>query len=103
MERLCFTFRVRDGQEAEYDRRHDELWPEMADSLRTAGLRNYSLFRRGTEVVGYVECHPDVATALAAIGASDVNARWAEWFTAVIEIGDPGGPEHRIPEVWHLD
>lgn len=103
MERLCFSFRVREGQEREYDRRHDQLWPEMAEALRAAGLRNYSLFRRGLEVVGYVECHPDVATALAAIGADEVNERWAEWFTEVIVIGDPSGTEHRIPEVWHLE
>lgn len=103
MERLCFNFRVREGQEREYDRRHDQLWPEMAEALRAAGLRNYSLFRRGLEVVGYVECHPDVATSLSAIGADEVNQRWADWFTEVIVIGDPGGTEHRIPEVWHLD
>jgi L-rhamnose mutarotase len=29
MERACFVMRLRPGQEKEYERRHDEIWPEM--------------------------------------------------------------------------
>jgi L-rhamnose mutarotase len=32
------------GCEAEYRRRHDELWPELADHLGNAGITNYSIF-----------------------------------------------------------
>ncbi len=32
------------GQAEEYRRRHDELWPELADLLRSTGIRNYSIF-----------------------------------------------------------
>ena len=32
------------GQAEEYRRRHDELWPELADLLKTTGISNYSIF-----------------------------------------------------------
>ena len=76
---------------------------KVAD-IQAAGFTNYSLFRRGTQVVGYVECEPDVATAFAALGSSDANARWAAWFEDVIvELVDEQGELFTLAEVWHLD
>lgn len=53
------------SEELEYDECHDELWPEMAQALTNCGWINYSLFREGTLAIGYVECIPNAATALA--------------------------------------
>ena len=104
MERLFFSFEIRPGTEVEYKRRHDEIWPELVAAIKAAGLANYSLFRRGTEVFGYVECHPDVATAFAKLGPTEVSRRWAEWFEEIIvSLTDEHGDLYRIEEVWHLD
>lgn len=104
MERLCFTFTIRPGTEDEYKRRHDEIWPELVDAIVLSGFRNYSLFRRGLQITAYAECHPDVATAFERLGAHEVNARWSEWFTDIIEeLTDADGNVFRADEVWHLD
>lgn len=104
MERACFTFEIYGGKEEEYKRRHDEIWPDMVAAISDAGLRNYTLFRRGTTVIGYVECHPDVDTAFARIANSEVNARWAEWFDDVIaSLADENGRLRFHEEVWHQD
>jgi L-rhamnose mutarotase len=104
VERLCFTFEIRPGTEAEYKKRHDEIWPELVDAIKDAGCANYSLFRRGTTVTAYVECHPDVATVFAKLGPTDVNARWSKWFEDVIvSLTDEDGNLYRAEEVWHLD
>ena len=50
MERALFYLRLFPGTEAEYDRRHEAIWPELADEIRESGLRNMSGFRRGTDV-----------------------------------------------------
>jgi L-rhamnose mutarotase len=104
MERLCFTFEIYPGQEAEYKRRHDEIWPELVEAIQDAGFKNYSLFRRNLTIVGYVECHPDVATAFAKLGPHEANARWSEWFEDVIvSLTDENGELIKLDEVWHLD
>lgn len=98
-----FTMRIRAGQEAEYERRHAAVWPELMADLRAAGWQNYSLFRRDRQVCAYVECHPDVSSALAAMTGSAANARWATWFDEVLEeLVGPDGELIRMPEVWHL-
>lgn len=104
MERVCFTFEIQPGTEAEYKRRHDEIWPELVQVIKDAGQSNYSLFRRGTTVIGYVECEPDAATAFARVGASDANARWSRWFEEIIvSRREQDGGFERLDEVWHLD
>jgi L-rhamnose mutarotase len=103
VERLCFTFEIRPGTEDEYKRRHDEIWPELVEAIKDAGIANYTLFRRGTTVVGYAECEPDVATSFGKVGQTEVNRRWAEWFEDVIvTLVDENGELFRLDEVWHL-
>ncbi len=104
MERICFTFALKPGTEEEYKRRHDEIWPELVEEIQAAGIRNYSLFRRGLQITAYAECHPDAATSFGKVGASEANVRWAKWFDDVIErLTDEQGNLFRADEVWHLD
>lgn len=104
MERICFSFEIKPGTEDEYKRRHDEIWPELVEAIEQAGIRNYTLFRRGLQITAYAECHPDAATAFGKIAATDANARWATWFEEVIvKLTDEQGNLFRSDEVWHLD
>ena len=104
MERICFTFDIYAGKEAEYKKRHDEIWPELVTALQECGFRNYSIFRRVLTVVGYLEAHPDSATVFAKLSAYEVNAKWAEWFKDVIvNLADSQGNLMKLDEVWHLE
>ena len=104
MQRICFLMEIQPGREAEYERRHTEVWPELEETLRTAGVRNYSLFRCGTQVIAYAECHPDADTAFGAVGETEVNRRWADWFGDVLaQHTDVDGRLIEAAEVWHLD
>lgn len=103
MERNCFVMTIRPGTEGEYQRRHEEIWPEMVDALREGGIKNYTLFRRGLEVVGYAECDPDARTAWAKVAVSEANGRWQKWFSDVIVGHSDGESEESYAEVWHLD
>lgn len=42
-EKIAFAMQLKPGAEAEYTRRHDAIWPELADLLRAAGIRDYSI------------------------------------------------------------
>jgi L-rhamnose mutarotase len=43
MEKYAFRMHLNPGQEAEYRRRHDEIWPELEALLREAGVSDYSI------------------------------------------------------------
>ena len=104
MERLCYTFDIAAGLEAEYERRHAEVWPELVTALREAGFSNYSLFRRGTEVIAYTECEPTVQAALAKLEGMEVNARWSAYIRSLMTRSvDVEGRFFTVDEIWHLD
>lgn len=44
MEEVAFTMKLKPGVEAEYQRRHDEIWPELTNALVEAGIRDYSIY-----------------------------------------------------------
>jgi L-rhamnose mutarotase len=106
MERVCFLSRIRPDRLAEYRERHDAVWPEMLDALRQAGWTNYSIFLApNCLLVGYLETD-DYPAALAAMAATDINARWqAQMSPFFAETGGrrPDEAFTRLPEIFHLD
>jgi len=44
MIRRSFKMQLHRGFEQEYKKRHDNLWPELKDLLKKAGIREYSIF-----------------------------------------------------------
>lgn len=103
MERLLFTFWLRPGAEAAYERAHEDVWPELTDALRDAGWSNYTLFRRGLQVFAYAECEPTAAEAMAKIAATEVDQRWSREIRALMsECVDEHGRLLTADELWHL-
>lgn len=43
-ERYAFRMKLNPGMEAEYRRRHDEIWPQLVDLLHDAGMSDYSIW-----------------------------------------------------------
>jgi L-rhamnose mutarotase len=43
-ERHAFKMRLNPGMEAEYRRRHDEIWPELVDLLHESGVSDYAIY-----------------------------------------------------------
>ena len=44
MKKLAFKMYLNEGQKEEYKKRHDEIWPELKQLLREAGISEYSIF-----------------------------------------------------------
>ncbi|MCB8837190.1 L-rhamnose mutarotase [Aurantimonas sp. VKM B-3413] len=44
VERIAFRMRLLPGYADEYRRRHDEIWPELVELLRHAGVRDYAIY-----------------------------------------------------------
>ena len=85
MEKVLWRGRLVPGKEQEYRKIHDEIWPEMTENLNNQGIRNYSIFSRDREVIGYYEC-PSIAHMKEVKAKSEVAARWAKAMEGIIEI-----------------
>ena len=97
--------RIKPGCKAEYQRRHAEIWPEMVEVLKAAGVCNYSIFYCNDELFGYYECEKGVAYAEKVQAESPVVDRWNEYMKDILELEmDPEtGAQPKLEEVFRLD
>ena len=72
MEHVAWKGHIKPGYKQEYIRRHNEIWPEMVDALKAAGVCNYTIFDCGDELFGYYECVHGAAFAQKAQDESPV-------------------------------
>ncbi len=43
-DRIAFRMNLHPGQAAEYERRHDEIFPDLVAALKDAGISDYSIW-----------------------------------------------------------
>ncbi len=43
-ERIAYRMNLNPGQAAEYKKRHDEIWPELVQALKGAGVSDYTIW-----------------------------------------------------------
>lgn len=76
MEKYAFKMRLNPGCEAEYRRRHDEIWPELLTLLKEAGVSDYSIHLDGeTNILFGVLWRTDTHT-MNALPETEVMRRW---------------------------
>ena len=51
MPRYAFKLRIKADAIEEYDREHTRVWPELLAKLKAVGISDYSVFRRGQDLL----------------------------------------------------
>jgi L-rhamnose mutarotase len=105
MEKYAWTGRIAPGMKAEYVKRHDEIWPEMVDLLKKAGIKNYTIWNVGDTLFGYYECEKGIKFAADTQSGSEVVARWDEYMKDILIMDkDPEtGAQPLLEKVFELD
>lgn len=106
MIRTAFVIQTKPGMAAEYERRHNPIWPELQQALKAHGVSNYSIFLREqtNELFGYLEIE-DEAT-FQKIAETEVCRRWWRHMTEVLvceSVESAKANEETLREVFHLD
>ena len=76
MEKVTWRAVIKEGMVKEYIKRHDEIWPEMVETLKAAGICNYTIWLDGNSLFGYYECEKGAEYALDYQAESVVVKRW---------------------------
>ncbi len=100
--RHAFKLAIRPGSEQEYERRHREVYPELLQVFRDAGVKTYSIFRDGLTLFAYMEMD-DLEETMRIIGSSESNARWQEYMADILVSSPSGNAMETLPEVFHFE
>jgi L-rhamnose mutarotase len=80
------------GMQAEYTKRHNELWPEMREMLETHGVQSYSIFLdpETNYLYGYLEVTDEALFAQTSDTA--INRKWWDFMAPVMETNPDHSP-----------
>ena len=102
MQRVGFVLRVKPDRVDEYVAAHRDVWPELLAALRTAGIRNYTIFRDGEQMFGYFETD-DAAATEAYLRTQSVSSRWQDAMADLLDERVPDGGPPPLEEIFRLD
>lgn len=96
--------KLKPGVAAEYKKRHDEIWPELAVELKAAGISDYSIFLdEETLTLFAIQKLSDGNTAVD-LPKSAVMQRWWRSMSPLMETNPDHSPvETPLQEVFHQD
>lgn len=104
MIRKMFQMKLFPGHEAEYERRHNALWPEMKDMLHEYGGHNYSIWLDQDTLTlnGYLEIEDEALWAKSANTA--INRKWWDYMADIMETNPDNSPVSKdLRELFFLE
>ena len=103
MARIAFKMKLFPGQEAEYKKRHDELWPDLNDLLKESGVNDYSIFLDSETNILFGVLKADDPAALDDLPSKPIMQKWWAYMKDIME-SNPDNSPVSIPlkEVFYL-
>lgn len=104
MIRKAFLMTLKPDHQAEYRRRHNPVWPALAEVLKNHGVHNYSIFldRHSDRLFAYVEIESEERWHL--IAETEICRRWwASMKELMLTNEDDSPASESLEEIFHLD
>lgn len=104
MIRKAFVMSVHAGCEAEYERRHNPIWPELESVLKQHGVRSYSIFLEPAtrQLFAYAEIEDEARWN--SIAQTPECRRWWAYMKEVMPANADDSPvATELREIFHLE
>ncbi len=103
MHRIAIKMKIYPGQSEEYKRRHDELWPEVAELLKNSTVSDYSIFLDEETNFLFASLKVEDMAAFNLIPQHPVIKRWWEYMADIMETNPDNSPVSiDLKEVFYL-
>lgn len=92
------------GMEKEYEKRHNNIWPEMKETLKEYGASNYSIFleEETNQLFAYLEVPSQ--EEYNKISNTEVCKKWWAFMEPLMATNEDNSPvTTELKEVFHLD
>jgi len=103
MKRIASKMKLLKGYEAEYKKRHDEIWGELKDLLKQTGISDYSIFldEETNDLFAYFTIEDD--KKLNELPAKEIMKKWWAYMKDIMETNEDNSPVSiPLKEVFYL-
>lgn len=96
--------KLKPGFAAEYKKRHDEIWPELAAELRAAGISDFSIFLDEKTLTLFAVRRISHEGNFAELSKQPVIRKWWKYMAPLMEVNQDLSPiEFPLKEVFYLE
>jgi L-rhamnose mutarotase len=102
--RAAFKMKLKPGAAAEYQKRHDEIWPELQRELSAAGISDYSIFLDEETLTLFAVQKLGEQNSVAELPNNSIIRKWWSYMAPLMETSPDNTPVVKnLREVFHLD
>lgn len=103
MKRFAFKMKLKPGFRDEYKKRHDAIWPELAELIRSTGVSDYSIFLDEETNILFAVQKQSGSESSQDLGTNPVVQKWWAYMADIMETH----PDHSpvtvpLEEVFYL-
>ena len=104
MQKVAFVMKLKSGFEEEYQKRHDEIWPELSAALSEAGVSDYSIYlHRSSGFLFAVQKRTENHTA-DLLPQHPIVKKWWAYMADIMDTNPDNSPVSESLEcVFHMD
>ncbi len=92
MQRIAFKMKLFKGYEAEYKKRHDEIWNDLKKILKDAGIAEYSIFLDEETNILFAYLTVENAKNLDVLSQEPAMKKWWSYMKDIMETNEDGSP-----------
>lgn len=103
-EKYAFKMQLKAGFEAEYKKRHDEIWPELADMLHEAGVSDYSIFLDEETLILFGVLRRTENHTMDALPETAIVKKWWAYMADIMDTNPDNSPIAKpLKDVFYLE
>ena len=104
MKRLAFKMYLNEGQKEEYKKRHREIWPELKELLKNAGISEYSIFLDEETNILFAFQKVSDGDGSQNLGEKEIVQRWWKYMADIMKTNDDNSPlSMKLEEVFFME
>lgn len=80
------------GNEVEYRKRHDEIWPELSEELSKAGIHDYNIFLDSETNILFASHELSLDNSVATLPEKKIMKKWWKHMADIMEVNEDSSP-----------
>ncbi|MCK3684464.1 L-rhamnose mutarotase [Maribellus sp. YY47] len=104
MKRVAFKMYLNEGQKEAYQKRHNEIWPELKKLLKDSGVSEYSIFldEETNTLFAFQKVAGDGGSQ--DLGQNEIVQRWWKFMSDIMKTNEDNSPVSvELPEVFYME
>jgi L-rhamnose mutarotase len=100
----AFKMKLLPGFEAEYKKRHDEIWPELNKLLTEKGIYDYSIFLDEETLILFAVQKVKEGANLTGLTEDPILRKWWDYMSDIMETNPDNSPvEKPLKKVFQME